>query len=324
MDYGRKTKGSSAVDVADVYKKFIEECAKRNITLDNSDKRIVNTDLRSFSKKAGKKFFKMSFEELAQELSGRVEPLAMYLSSLSGDSFLEEIQGMEQEDTSDNLSESVNESQGMAEEVEEPKEPSEPLKNDYEYEQGVRDDAVSEPEAEPEVVSAEPVEEPGAVVNKADAPAATNPSPVPQAEEKGGVSQSKTLDALSRIKDMRGGKVVDSARKREIAKEINSLKVQRDSRTRTISMKAEDMAVLTSILEYAETKEGKEKRFMECDMDRWNGIFHAAVDCMIEKLAEEGRHGYLNAIANGQVKLHKKQAEIDEKINKLLAEKEGL
>lgn len=323
MDYSRKANGA-AKDTAEVYTAFIKECAEKGIELDSSDKRTINVQLRSLSKKHGKQFFELNFTELAQELSAQVSPLFNYLNALSGASFLADIQDM------GDAAEDVNASDKGSEDIVEDVSHSDESADDgvsAGNESGYIDISPAETVSgdEKPISEVAPKEEEPVEAAEEESGVSSDPERKKAApsDEKMGAAQAKTLDALSRIRGMRGGKVVDTARKKEIAREINSLKVQRDTRTRNISMKAEDMAVLTSILEYAGTKEGKEKNFLDCDMSKWSGIFHAAMDCLIEKLVEENRHGYLNAIANGQVKLEKKQAEIDEKINKLLAEKDG-
>lgn len=322
MDYARKTTGSPAKEAADIYTGFVKECEEKGINLSPMEKRTVNTQIRNMVKK--KDLSNLDFMGLAQELSEQVSPIFDYLAALSDASFEKALKSLDVEQESvepalENISPAIASSENIATKSTVP-----PSVNAVEK-ISQQDEPVSKTSATLEISSNDGT----AAGSSENVSTASNLKPSTEEETvpdvvKISTSQSRTLDALSRIKDMRGGKVVDASRRREIAKEINSLKVQRDTKTRNISMRAEDMAVLTSILEYAESKEGKEKIFLGCSMDKWNGIFHVAIDCMIEKLGEEGRNGYLNAIANGQVKEQKRRENLDLKINKLLAEKEGI
>jgi len=273
---------------------FMDECAKKGIALTNSDKRAISKyfrDLYADAEKKGTKVKSTKFDAVAKDLTANIKSIEEYVFKNQQDDF------------------------------------ALLLDNEEDDNEEKREPAISEAEEEDAVTAPATVAEKEAVEVRKEEPVKAPEKKRSSKEEKPAQSVQKTTAPITGIErlDMVIGMKKNRSRSKEITKEINRLRQVRNVATRSYSMTTDDIAIVKGIMSYAETLDSTDpqRQFNGSDLAYWNGVIHAAMSLLVKELNDrEGSKDMINSIVASVEKNELAKAQIDEKIYKLMQERD--
>lgn len=282
MDYTRNVESSPTADVNNFANQFMDYLISKDVTLSTADRRAISQNFRTLFKKQNESLYEMSMEQLVSELNGKVQVVTSYAEQLNNTDFL-------------NASE-------------------EPSPNPETSDEAPTTVASSEPEqaTTPKKQSSESRQESS---SKTDVSQKAAGEKKKQQKESNALSQADSILSIQSMIDLPRAGLLSQ----EMKQKKEGLLRKRDWTSRTMTLRATDIAIMKSLVDMtAEMRRaGKEPVLYDTRLGSYDALIHVMLLAFLEKLQTDDETDYLECVYQAVEQEKQRRAAIDLEVQKL-------